>query len=58
MHLAARTSDQPFVEENEGQLYRRCSVDSSARWNPQFARLMPGLEIRVWPQIGDRRSID
>jgi glyoxylate/hydroxypyruvate reductase len=36
----------------------RSSVDSSARWKPQLARLMPELETRVWPEIGDRRSID
>ena len=36
----------------------RSSVDSSARWKPQLARLMPDLEIRVWPDIGDPRSID
>jgi hypothetical protein len=27
----------------------RSSVDSEARWKPQLARLMPELEIRVWP---------
>ena len=36
----------------------RSSVDSEARWKPQLARLMPELEIRVWPEIGDPRSID
>jgi len=36
----------------------RSSVDSEARWKPQLARLMPELEIRVWPEIGDARDID
>jgi glyoxylate/hydroxypyruvate reductase len=36
----------------------RSSVDSEARWKPQLTRLMPELEIRVWPEIGDPRSID
>ena len=36
----------------------RSSVDSEARWAPQLARLMPALEIRVWPEIGDPRNID
>jgi glyoxylate/hydroxypyruvate reductase A len=35
----------------------RSSVDSEARWKPQIARLMPDLEVRVWPEIGDPRSI-
>ncbi|HEY3909417.1 MAG TPA: glyoxylate/hydroxypyruvate reductase A [Stellaceae bacterium] len=34
------------------------SVDSAARWSGQLARLMPGLDIRVWPQIGDPAAID
>jgi hypothetical protein len=36
----------------------RSSVDSEARWKPQLTRLMPELEIRVWPQTGDPRTID
>jgi glyoxylate/hydroxypyruvate reductase len=36
----------------------RSSVDSEARWKPQLTRLTPELEIRVWPEIGDPRSID
>jgi glyoxylate/hydroxypyruvate reductase len=36
----------------------RSSVDSEARWKPQLARLMPELEIRLWPEIGDPRGID
>ena len=36
----------------------RSSVDSAARWSGQLARLMPRLDIRVWPQIGDPAEID
>ena len=36
----------------------RSSVDSAARWSAELARLMPGLDIRVWPQIGDPAAID
>jgi glyoxylate/hydroxypyruvate reductase A len=36
----------------------RSSLDSEARWRPQIARLMPELEIRVWPQVGNRADID
>jgi glyoxylate/hydroxypyruvate reductase A len=36
----------------------RSSVDSEARWKPQLARLMPELEVRIWPEIGDRAEID
>ncbi len=36
----------------------RSSVDSAARWSGQLSRLMPGLDIRVWPQIGDPAEID
>jgi hypothetical protein len=36
----------------------RSSVDSAARWGGELARLMPRLDIRVWPQIGDPTAID
>jgi glyoxylate/hydroxypyruvate reductase A len=36
----------------------RSAVDSEARWKPQLARLMPELEVRIWPEIGDRADID
>ncbi len=36
----------------------RSSVDSATRWCAQLSRLMPGLDIRVWPQIGDPVDID
>lgn len=36
----------------------RSSVDSAARWSAELARLMPGLDIRLWPQIGDPAAID
>ena len=36
----------------------RSSVDSEARWKPQLARLMPDLEVRIWPEIGDPAEID
>ena len=36
----------------------RSSVDSEARWKPQLGRLMPELEVRVWPEVGDPADID
>jgi glyoxylate/hydroxypyruvate reductase len=36
----------------------RSSVDSEARWKPQLARLMPELEVRIWPEVGDPEEID
>jgi glyoxylate/hydroxypyruvate reductase len=36
----------------------RSSVDSEARWKPQLASVMPKLEFRVWPEIGDPAEID
>ena len=36
----------------------RSSVDSEARWKLQLARLMPALEVRIWPEIGDPAEID
>ncbi len=36
----------------------RSSVDSEARWKPQLARLMPELEVRIWPEVGDLADID
>jgi len=36
----------------------RSTVDSAARWSGQLGRLMPGLEIRIWPDIGDPAEID
>src|SRR3954463_7298897 len=36
----------------------RSSVDSETRWKPQLARLMPELEVRIWPKIGDPAEID
>ena len=36
----------------------RPSVDSEARWKPRLAELMPELEIRLWPEIGDPHAID
>jgi len=36
----------------------RSTVDSAARWSGQLGRLMPGLDIRVWPDIGDPAEID
>lgn len=35
----------------------RSSVDSAARWKPRLARLMPELEVRIWPEIGDPAEI-
>jgi glyoxylate/hydroxypyruvate reductase A len=36
----------------------RSSVDSEARWKPHLARLMPELEVRIWPEIGNPAEID
>ncbi len=36
----------------------RSSVDSEVRWKPQLARLMPELEVRIWPELGDPAEID
>jgi glyoxylate/hydroxypyruvate reductase A len=36
----------------------RSTVDSEARWKPQLMRLMPELDVRVWPDIGDPDEID
>lgn len=36
----------------------RSSVDSAARWRDELARLMPRLDIRVWPDIGEPAAID
>src|ERR1700751_4792353 len=36
----------------------RSSVDSEGRWKPQLTRLMPELEVRLWPDIGDPAEID
>ena len=36
----------------------RSSVDSAARWRGQLDRLVPGLAVRVWPDIGDPAEID
>jgi glyoxylate/hydroxypyruvate reductase len=34
------------------------SIDSAERWSAELHRLLPDLEIRVWPQIGDAGEID
>jgi glyoxylate/hydroxypyruvate reductase A len=36
----------------------RSSVDSETHWKPQLARLMPELEVRIWPEIGEPSEID
>ena len=36
----------------------RSSVNSEARWKPQLNRLMPELEVRIWPEVGDPADID
>ena len=36
----------------------RSTVDSAARWSGQLGRLMPNLDIRIWPDIGDPSEID
>lgn len=34
------------------------TVDSEARWRDALARLDPGLDFRVWPEIGNPGEID
>jgi len=34
------------------------SIDSAERWSTELHRLLPDLEIRVWPQIGNTGEID
>jgi glyoxylate/hydroxypyruvate reductase A len=36
----------------------RSTPAATARWRPLLGRLMPEQEIRCWPEIGDRASID
>ena len=36
----------------------RSSVDSAARWRGELARLSSGLDIRVWPAVGDPAGIE
>jgi glyoxylate/hydroxypyruvate reductase len=36
----------------------RSTVDSAARWRDHLDRIAPGLEVRVWPDIGDPAAID
>src|SRR3954467_9437173 len=35
----------------------RSTPAATARWRPLLADLLPGYEIRYWPEIGDRSSI-
>jgi len=34
------------------------SIDSAERWSAELDRLLPGLEIRVWPEVGDAEDVD
>ena len=34
------------------------SIDSAERWSAELHRLLPDIEIRVWPQIGNAGEID
>ena len=34
------------------------AIDSAERWSSELNRLLPALEIRVWPEIGDVGEID
>ena len=36
----------------------RSTPAATARWRPLLAELLPGHEIRYWPEIGDRKAID
>lgn len=34
------------------------SIDSAERWSAELRRLLPDLEIRVWPNIGNAGDVD
>ncbi len=34
------------------------SIDSATRWTAELHRLLPDLDIRIWPEIGDPAAID
>jgi glyoxylate/hydroxypyruvate reductase len=34
------------------------AIDDAAEWSAELGRLLPALEIRVWPALGDPRDID
>ena len=34
------------------------SVDSAARWQTRLVQLSSEIEVRIWPEIGDRDEID
>jgi glyoxylate/hydroxypyruvate reductase len=34
------------------------TVDSAARWRGHLGQIVPGLEVRVWPDVGDPADID
>jgi glyoxylate/hydroxypyruvate reductase len=36
----------------------RSTVDSAARWRGHLGPIAPGLEVRVWPDIGDPAEIE
>jgi glyoxylate/hydroxypyruvate reductase A len=36
----------------------RSSSDSASRWKAALAQALPGLEMRVWPEIGDAAQIE
>ncbi len=35
----------------------RSSIDSASRWRGHLDKLVPGLEVRVWPDVGDPAAI-
>src|SRR5690349_12080125 len=56
-NLGTDERDAASAEGMMMALLFRSSVDSEARWKPQLARLMPELEVRIWPEIGDPADI-
>src|SRR5579859_5870457 len=34
------------------------TIDSAERWSAELHRLLPDLDIRIWPQLGDVGDID
>ena len=36
----------------------RSNADSAVHWKAELAKHLPGLDLRVWPEIGDPREIE
>jgi hypothetical protein len=58
--LLFRVNEEPRTPMNRlaMALLFPSSIDYEARWKPRPARLMPELEVQIWPVIGDPAEID